>query len=113
MPLPAKAFTASMVSGGTFSSAIDLGYGWTKICVAIPSMASGADLYFQAADSLNGTYRRIFHAPTVTSAAVVFTVASGITNCILPLHVSPQFVRVEATTAPASTAYTFTFICSE
>jgi hypothetical protein len=107
MPGPFCVFTASMASGGTFSSSADLQHGWGRIGVIIPSMASGSDVYFQGSE--------IFHRPNTVSATVgAYHVTSGVTNCIIDLGTySGRYVRVEMSTATTDTPYTFKFLCSE
>lgn len=113
MPLPAKPFSLTIASGVSLSTSLDLGYGWGKINVAIPTMASGSGINFFAAESLTGTYRQIFHAPTVTSAPVAYSILSSVTNCMIPLQVTPQFVKIQLPTATTDTSYTFYFVCTE
>jgi hypothetical protein len=115
MPLPTLAFGATIASGSTASSGIDLGYGWNHIGVMIPSMASGTDVYFKVSDSLDGTYRRVYHHPTISNSnpAAMF-VNSAVTNCYVHLEfVNAQYVKVELSTAMTATSAQFKIICSE
>ncbi len=108
----AKAFSLTIASGVSLSSALDLGYGWNHVAVSIPTMASGSDINFFAAEAAGGTYRKLYHAPNTASAAVAYTITSGITNCILPLNVRAQNMKIQLTTATSDTAYTFYFVCT-
>lgn len=111
---PVSTYTVSMASAATFSSAVDLGNGWNRVSLIIPTMPSGADIYLLGSDTISGTYRRVFHGPNTNSAVVAgYFVTSAVTNCILPLTNWPlQFCKVELSSATADNAYTFKFVCS-
>lgn len=115
MPGPSCVFTASMTSGQTSTSGVDLGHGWGRIGVLIPTMASGSDIYFRGSDTVDGTYRRIFHRPTTVSATVgAYFVESGVTNCYIDIDTyRGRYIKAELSTATTDTPYTFKFICSE
>jgi hypothetical protein len=108
-----KAFTATLTTGSTSTSAIDLAGGYGKIMVGIPTMTSGCDHYFQVGDTATGTFRRLYHPSTVATAKpTVVVVASSVTNCYVPLDVNGQFLKIEVTTAASDTSHTYKFICS-
>jgi len=108
-----KVFTATLTTGSTSTSAIDLSGGYGKIMVGIPTMTSGCDHYFQVGDTATGTFRRLYHPSTVATAdPKVVTVVSSVTNCYVPLNVNGQFLKIEVTTAASDTSHTYKFICS-
>lgn len=112
---PVQAFSVSMASGVTLSSAINLQKAYNKISVVVPSMTSGTDLYFQGSTSESGTYRRINHSPnSVSSTAGAIFLGSAITNCIVPLgNLHVQYLKVEIASAMTSAGAAFEFICSD
>lgn len=108
-----KPFTITLASGITASSALDLGGGYNRVMVGIPTMTSGTDICIQASDSENGTFRRIYMEPKVDSSApVVFQVASSITNCFVPVNIAAQFLKIEFTTACEDSGHSFKILCS-
>jgi hypothetical protein len=113
---PASSFETTIASGATLSDAVDLGQGWDHISVEIPTMASGTDIYFQAANenSGNGVYRRFHHRITNSNdTPVAMSVDSSITNCFVPLEfVRYRYLKIELSTAMTATSATFHFICS-
>lgn len=112
---PVSVFTVSMASAVSVTGAADLQQAWNKLSVVIPSMASGSDVYIMGSDTLAGTYKRIFHAPTTQSATVgAQFVTSGVTNCIVPLqNVHVRYLKVQLNTATTDTPYTFQIICAD
>jgi hypothetical protein len=114
---PVQVFTQSIASGVTVSSSIDLGRAFNKITLVVPVMASGTNIGINVAPTLDGTYKRFYHQPTVTSAAVSFVILSSITNCAIPLpNLHAQYLQIEhssATTVAGGNAYTYYLICSD
>lgn len=112
---PVCAFTGSMASGVSITGEIDLQKSWNKLSLVVPSMASGSDVYLLASEESGGTYRRVFHQPTNTSATVsAFFVTSGVTNCVVPLsNVNVRYLKVQVSTATTDTPYTFKVICAD
>lgn len=108
---PFTYFTASMASGSSVSSNIDLGLSWHQVWVEIPTMASGSDIYFQASSD-NSTYRRMYHNPTIgNSSPGALYVTSGITNCLLNLgEMHARYMRIQLSSATTDTPYTFRFV---
>lgn len=113
MPLPAKAFGLTIASGVSLSTYVDLAYGWNFVHVSVPTMASGSGMNFFGAEAAAGTYRQLYIPPTVTSAGVAFSLASTVTNCLMRMPATPQFLKVQLPTATSDTSYTFYFICTE
>jgi len=113
---PASAFEVNIESGATLSTAIDLGQGWNHISVEIPTMASGADIYFQAANQNDGggVFRRFHHRITNSNdTPVPMSIDSSITNCFVPLEfVRYRYLKIELSTAMTATSATFHFVCT-
>jgi len=109
---PVKAFTVTMSTGTTSTSAINLGGSFEKIMIGIPTMASGTNHYFKVSDSESGTFRRLYHNSTVgTAKPTVVVVDSSVTNCYVPINCSAQFLKIELTTAATAAAHTYKLIC--
>lgn len=107
-------FTASMASGASATSEIDLGHSWHQVWVSIPSMASGSDVYFLGTTQSGGTYKRMYHAPTIgVATSTPIYVTSGVTNCIVAMpNLHMRYIKVQLSTATTDTPYTFQVICS-
>ena len=110
---PTQKFKVDIASGATLSNQADLGRGWGRISLEIPTMASGTDLFIQAANSTSGTFRRYHHRLTsALDTPAAMNVNSSITNCLLPLEfVNAQYLKVELSTAMTATSASFNFIC--
>lgn len=111
---PVQVFAASVASGTTFSSMIDLQKAYNKVSLLIPTMSSGTDVYLRGAPTLTGTSRRIYHAPnTVSSVVGAQFVGSAVTQCIVPFNnVHVQFIQVELTTTVTG-VMGFQLLCSD
>ena len=111
---PASAFEVNIESGATLSTAIDLGQGWDHITVEIPTMASGTDIFFQAANQNDGTFRRFHHRITNgNDTPGPMSIDSSITNCFVPLEfVQYRYLKIELSTAMTATSATFHLVCS-
>lgn len=103
---PVKPFTVSIASGVTFSSAIDVGTAYRYMSLEIPSMASTTNVQILVSDTLAGTYRTLWHAPTTTSGSVSMIIAAS--NAVVPLPaLHHRYMKVALGTASADSAYTF------
>lgn len=94
-------YTQTLTSGGTLTSAIDLGRAWNSVYLEITSIPSNSQIHIQAAETLAGTYRRVYH-PSINSSTVttnVFAVSSAVTNAIVPIPGGLRFMKVETTMA--------------
>lgn len=111
---PVSAFSTAIDSGVTLSDEIDLGQGWPHVTVEIPSMGSGTDVYFQAANASSGTYRRIHHRLTnSTDNPAAMNVDSSVTNCFIHLEfVNVRYFKIELSTAMTATSAAFNVVCS-
>lgn len=106
---PVKPFYTAVTSGLSLSSALDVGTTYRHMSLGIPSMASGSDIQIQVSDAIDGTYRTLFHGPTVTSGTVSMVIASGVSNCVVPIPaLHHRYLKVRLTSATSDTAYTFT-----
>lgn len=104
----------SIVSGESFTSAIDIGFPAAKVLLGIPATTSGTAMRVQIGDSLSGTYRQLFHEPTgatITPAIVSFP--SSVSNCVVPLPtLGARFLKVELVSATCVNSYAFTVIAT-
>lgn len=110
---PVKAFTTTIASAATSSSAIDLGGAYNRVMVGIPTMTSATDIFFRVCETSDGTFRRIYHEPIVSSTtptAVQFD--STVTNCYVPLNIAAQYFQIAYTSATTEASQTFKVLCS-
>jgi len=110
---PVLAFTTTIASAATSSSAIDLGGGYKKVMVGIPTMTSATDIFFRVSDTEDGTFRRIYHSPKVdstTPTAVQYD--SSVTNCYVPVDIAARFFQIAYTSATTEASQTFKVLCS-
>lgn len=109
---PVQAFSVSLASGLTTTSALDLSKSYQNISIAIPTMTSGTDIYFQGSDTIDGTFRRIYNVATSSTPAAVF-LNSSITQAVVKLPLNVQYLKVELSTAMTATAVQFKVLCSD
>lgn len=112
--MPLKAFTKSVASGATLSSAFDLGaVPYNNFVLGVPTMTSSCDLFVQV--SYDGTtFKRQKY--TVASGVVApgdITIGSAATNCYMNIpDVNARYVKIEISTAMTATTATFKIIIS-
>jgi hypothetical protein len=106
------AFTTTVASAATASSAIDLGGAYGNCYLAIQSMTSNSQLHIQASDKLDGTYSRVQHFPinSATVANNTYTILSSVTNAIVPIPAGLRYVKVERT-ATADSGHSYVILC--
>lgn len=108
-------FTATMTSGATLTSEVNLGRNWATVYLAVPSMTSNSQLHVQACESSGGTFRKVKH-PAVNSSTVStpndFAIASAATNCWVLIPNGVRYVKVEST-ATIDSGCTFKIVCSD
>lgn len=107
-----SAFTLTMTSGATLTSAIDLQGGWINAYLVIPTMTSNTQIAIQTSDKETGTFRRVKH-PTINSSTVAtndYIIASSATNCVVAIPGGLRYVKVE-TTATVDAGATFQILC--
>jgi len=108
-------YVATMTSGLTLTSEVDLDQAFDHVLLGIPTMASGTDVRVQVAGESGGTYRNIYLSPQTGGAdaqtAVVYNIDSGITQAYIPVPVQGcQHMKVELTTAMTATSVEFEIV---
>lgn len=105
-------YIASMASGSTSTSEVDLGQAFDRVLLGIPTMASGCDVRVQVARASGDTYRNLYHEPKVDSVTpTIVNVDSSVTQAYVPLSVmGAQYVKVEITTAMTATSAQFDLV---
>lgn len=100
---------ASMASGATLSSEIDLTQAYDKVLVGIPTMTSGCNVLFQVSAISGGTYRQLYHEPIVSSTTPTkVSVNSSVTQAYVPLSIlGARFIKIELSTAMTATSVRF------
>lgn len=110
---PVKCFAVTLTTGSTSTSALDIGGGYGEIMLGLPSFATNFSTRILVSGYEDGTFRNLYNAPGNTAtAATIYTIASGISNCFIPVPVRSQFLKIEVTTATSDTSATFEVICS-
>jgi hypothetical protein len=108
-----KAFTTTIASAATSSSSVDLGGSYNGLMVGIPTMTSATDIFFRVSDTSDGTFRRIYHTPTVATAKpTAVQIDSSVTNCYVPIDCKAQYFQIAYTSATTESSQTFKIICS-
>lgn len=107
-------YTMTVASGAVSSTAVDLGQNWDSAWLVIKSMVSNSQHYLLASDVLVGVYRRVLH-PILNTATIAapptFTVASALTNGIVPLPTGLRYIKAELT-ATADSGQSYSVIVS-
>ena len=106
-----SAFTISMPSAGTLTSAIDLQGNWENVYLQIPPITNTV-FAIRASDTLTGTFARVKH-PAINSSTLTvndYLIASTSTNSVVPIPVGLRYVKVETEIAVADGA-TFKILC--
>lgn len=104
---PFTYFETSIQSNVTLGSAIDLGRAWEKCYLFVPSMASG-DVFIQAAEKLDGTFKRVCVDMGNTSTAQMdFKIPSTVTNRVVPIPNYLRFIKVESSSGTTDVTTTF------
>ena len=109
---PVKVFTKSL-SSGTTALTFNIGGAYRSYMIAVPSMPSGGgDIRFAVSSDEGLTYKTLYHAPTVATAApTVVNIPSSVCNCVVGLPTLGQYFQVYLTTAATGT-YGFSVICT-
>lgn len=100
----------SMASGGTLTSAIDLGFGPTAMNIAIGSVSS-TTVYVLSAEKDSGTYRRIYMMGTGSTSGTQFQHATTLSNAVAAIPAGHRFIKIE-TQAAVSDGTTFHILYS-
>lgn len=108
-------FKATVASGATLSSEVDIGKGYDQVYL---DMASGTtfSVFIQGARTSGGTFKRIYHAPSdndsVTTAVEIASSTAGTNGAIVALPHHTRFMKLEFATAVANGG-TYYFICRD
>lgn len=107
---PVKVFTKALATGTT-AVTFNLGGGYKAYQVCVPSMASGGDIRFAGSCDEGTTFRTLYHAPSVATAApTVVNIPSSVSNSIVNLPPLGQHLQVYLTSATTSSSYIFSII---
>jgi hypothetical protein len=109
-----RSFAVTMASGGTLTSALNLGKTFQKVYLDVPSMTSNSNIHIHAAASVSGTYRRVA-LPVIGTATIghnTFTIGSATTNRVLEIPAGLQFIKIE-TTATCDSGQIFNVLCED
>lgn len=107
---PVKVFTKALATATT-AITFDVGGGYRYYQVKIPSMASGGDVRFAVSDDSGSTFRTLYHAPTVATAApTVVNIPSSVSNAIVGVPPLGQNFQIYLTSATTSSSYIFSVI---
>jgi hypothetical protein len=93
-----RLFTATVASAATSSAEVDLGAYFSRVLVNIPAGNTWDTRLLVAADT-GGTFGNLY-----TSISQQFTVASSISNALIPVETVGRFIKVEVSTAAANGA---------
>lgn len=104
-------FTASMPSGESLTSAIQLGNAWTNVYALIPSFSTNATVeIFGSNDGV--LYNRVMH-PSINSSTVTtnpYLISAAVTGWV-KIPAEFPYIKLHATAAVNNGA-TFKVICS-
>jgi hypothetical protein len=93
-----RVFSVTVASGATSSSEVDLGAHFSRALINIPASNTWDTQLLVAADT-GGTYANLY-----TGISTQFTVASSISNAMIPVENVGRWVKIEVTTAAADGA---------
>ena len=110
---PHSVFIVSAACAATYSSALDLQRSWGTVGISVPSSTT-FDIVINGSDSLDGTYKRLYHEPNVSNSSAALTILSSVSNAIVPFKdLAVRFIKIEQTTAPAGVANTYKIFCAD
>lgn len=95
-------FSATVASGATLSSEVDLGRAWTRLYIDVSGLAS--EVRFQMSKTTGGTYRQILlpQPSTSTVQANIWKVSSGASGSFIEGPAGFRYIKVETTAAVAN-----------
>lgn len=115
--LPTRVYAfATMASGSTLSTYVNVPVSFNKILLEVPTMVSGTNIYMKGALSASGTFRRIMNPSTnVTGIAPsYFNIASSVTGGnFVEVPFCFPYMKVELTTAMTDTVTNFNLVCMQ
>lgn len=111
MSAPFNTIAATMVSGATVATALDLGFAPSLLSISIGA-TSATTLYVKSAEkSSGGTYRRILLPGNGATAGTVLQHTMAASNVVLAVPPGHRFIQIE-TEAAISDGTTFRVIFS-
>lgn len=109
-------FTVDLASGATLtSSSVDLGWGFTRVYLKVPTMASG-NLFVQASDDNSNFVRVAGHQITTATAHAFpdFQIPSTVTNRWVPVPLNGfRYVKIENSSGATDTTTVFKIVTSD
>jgi hypothetical protein len=111
-----RVLNATMPTATTLGSAVDLGAGFNRVYLQLPTMATATLIRVYSAESLNGTYMPVFNRALVTSTAEIPRQYGLITAACAGVHPIPEglrFVKLELATMVSNNATAFRFLVSD
>ena len=109
---PVKAFSVNLNTATTYTSAIDLGGSYGQVGIAIPSIASG-NIRAQVSDKIDGTFRALYMEPVAgTATPALLDIPSAVCNCVVPINMPAQFMKIEISTITSDSSAAFKVLCS-
>lgn len=107
-----QVFSKSVSSGVTLSSSYDLGRAFTRVYLEVPTMAS-SDIFIQASTD-NVTFRRVMlEKVNTTTAHVTFSIASAISQRMVPIPAGFRYYKVETSSGTTDVVTTYNLIPSD
>jgi hypothetical protein len=112
-----QVFTKTISVGGSLTSSYDLGRAWPSVYLVVPALSTKiitatCNIYVKASSDNANFYDVVFPpANSATTAVVTFTLASTISQCIVPIPNALQYMKVQVSNN-ATAAVQFDLICS-
>jgi hypothetical protein len=112
MPVsPFCAFSATAASAATYCS-FDVGGAYDSYTLVIPAMTSGTTHALEVSDASDGTYYKLYHAPTSASAPTEILIQSALTAVGVGLpNTLGRYFRIRRETVPSATSVTYKILC--
>ena len=115
MSLEVKRFAATIASGATLSTEVDLGKAYSKVLLELPS-ATTFNINIQGANASGGNFKRIYNAVSdndaIVTAVEITSATAGANGAIVAIPQWCQYMKVETQTAVANGG-TFYFIAMD
>ena len=88
----------TMASGGTLTSAFDMGFGGGYINLSIGSV-SATTVYVQSAEKIDGTYRRVYMPGQGSTSGTQFQHSMALSQAVVSVPPGQRFVKIETQAA--------------
>jgi len=109
---PISVFSVNLNTATTYTSAIDLGGSYRNIGLSIPAIASG-NVRVQVSDKIDGTFKPLYLEPVAgTTTPKLLDIVSTVCNCVVPIKVPAQFIKLEISTITSDSSAAFQVMCS-